>query len=64
MTDNERFNAALNSCQNPRAVYSVLQPMTPSTAAAYIAGLTLEQKRQLNELLKALERERCKEVRA
>ena len=24
MTNSERFNAALNSCQNPRAVYMAL----------------------------------------
>ena len=24
MTNNERFNAALNSCQNPQAVYMAL----------------------------------------
>lgn len=24
MTNNERFNAMLNSCQNPRAVYAAL----------------------------------------
>ena len=30
MTNNERFNAMLNSCQNPQAVYDALQASTPN----------------------------------
>ena len=33
MTNNERFNAMLNSCQHPRAVYNALYALVPDTSA-------------------------------
>lgn len=30
MTNNERFNAMLNGCQHPRAVYNVLYALAPA----------------------------------
>lgn len=34
MTNNERFNAMLNSCQSPRAVYNALYALAPVISEA------------------------------
>lgn len=34
MTNNERFNAMLNSCQHPRAVYNALYALAPAISEA------------------------------
>lgn len=44
-TNNEKFNAMLNSCDNPRAVYNVLRQ------------LSLEQLKALNEYAQKLQQE-------
>lgn len=33
MTNNERFNALLNSCRNPRAIYNALAALTTGMQA-------------------------------
>lgn len=34
MTNNERFNAMLNSCQHPQAVYNALYALAPAISKA------------------------------
>lgn len=42
MTNNERFNAMLNSCHNPRAIFNALQALAPAHTKGELLDAIME----------------------